>query len=75
MTRPTTAEAAAAGKSIRRLRDLAGLTLDQVAADASVSVSYLSKVERGIEVASPEWIAEPAPPAPAPPRLHPRVTR
>lgn len=46
-----------AGKSLRHLRTLSGLTLDQVAESAAISASYLSKVESGQKVASPQWIA------------------
>lgn len=35
------------GTSLRNLRRLAGLTLEDVAAQADTSVSYLSKVETG----------------------------
>lgn len=45
-----------AGAGIRALRELAGLTLDQLASQASVSASYLSKVEAGVKTPSPRWI-------------------
>lgn len=40
------------GESVRVLRNLAGLTLDQVAELAGTSASYLSRVETGVETAS-----------------------
>lgn len=45
-----------AGAGLRALREVAGLTLDQVAAEASVSASYLSKVESGAKTATAKWI-------------------
>lgn len=44
------------GASLRALRTLAGLTLEDVASQAAVSASYLSKVESGTKEASPVWI-------------------
>ena len=48
---------ATTGQAIRRLRELSGLTLDQVAALASVSPAYLSRVETGQCAPSIKWIA------------------
>ena len=45
-----------AGKSLRFLRELAGLTLAEVAVSAQTSVSYLSKVETGSEQATAQYI-------------------
>lgn len=47
---------AAPGKSIRTLRLLAGLTLEQTAEEADVSSSYLSRVETGKVKATPKWL-------------------
>lgn len=38
------------GAAIRSLRELAGITLKEVAEGADTSVSYLSKVENGVFV-------------------------
>lgn len=46
-----------AGSSLRFLRELAGLTLAEVATAAQTSASYLSKVETGVEAATPTYIA------------------
>lgn len=45
------------GQSIRALRQLAGLTLDQVAESAKVSATHLSKVETGKARPSSAWVA------------------
>jgi len=37
----------APGESLRALRKFAGLTLEQLAANAGTSIAYLSKVETG----------------------------
>lgn len=44
------------GVSIRALRTLAGLTLDQVAHEAGVSAAHLSRVETGQVAATPRWL-------------------
>lgn len=44
------------GAGIRTLRLMAGLTLDQVAQEASVSAAYLSRVETGQTAATPKWL-------------------
>lgn len=46
------------GAMIRGLRDLAGLTLKEVASGADTSVSYLSKVETGVFVPTRGYIAK-----------------
>jgi transcriptional regulator with XRE-family HTH domain len=51
MTTPTTP-----GESIRTLRQMAGLTLDQVAAEAGVSAAHLSRVETNERRATPKWL-------------------
>ena len=38
------------------LRTKAGLTLDQVAKEAGVSATHLSRVETGAKTATPAWI-------------------
>lgn len=45
-----------AGTSIRALRQMANLTLDEVAKEAGVSASHLSRVETGEKHASPQWL-------------------
>lgn len=49
---------ASTGESIRSLRKLAGLSLDEVARDADTSIAYLSKVERGIFVPTLSYVAK-----------------
>lgn len=44
------------GKALRRLRDLAGLRLDDAAAKADVSAAALARVEDGTVEPGPEWI-------------------
>lgn len=44
------------GAALRALRTEAGLTLEQVAQEAGVSASHLSRVETGIKTANPVWI-------------------
>lgn len=44
------------GGALRALRAAAGLTLEQVAQEAGVSHTHLSRVETGAKAASPEWI-------------------
>jgi len=44
------------GASIRTLRSLAGLTLAEVADDASTTTGYLSQVETGKTQATPVYI-------------------
>ena len=44
------------GEAIRALRSEAGLTLEQVAQEAGVSASHISRVETGAKKASPAWL-------------------
>lgn len=44
------------GEALRALRNSAGLTLEQVAKEAGVSATHLSRVETGAKSASPAWI-------------------
>lgn len=44
------------GKALRALRMKAGLTLDQVAREAGVSATHLSRVETGAKKATPAWL-------------------
>lgn len=44
------------GGALRVLRSAAGLTLEQVAQEAGVSHTHLSRVETGAKPASAEWI-------------------
>lgn len=46
----------AAAAALKKLREFAGVTLEQVATEAGTSVSYLSGVETGRTVASTEYI-------------------
>ncbi len=46
------------GEAIRALRSIAGLTLQQVADGASTTVSYLSKVERGLFAPTAEYVGK-----------------
>ena len=46
------------GRAIRALREAAGLTAADVAREAMVSESYLSKVETGQDTATPRWIGK-----------------
>lgn len=41
---------------LKPLRTLAGLTIDQVAAEANTSAGYISRVENGERKPSPRWI-------------------
>lgn len=52
MTTPTTT-----GQALRKLREVAGLTLDQVAVLADVGASHLSRVENGKAWPSMKWTA------------------
>lgn len=52
-----TQTAGQAGPALRVLREEAGLTSREVARRASVSESYLSRVENGTAEASAAWIA------------------
>lgn len=45
-----------AAAALKKLREFANLTLEQVATEASTSVSYLSSVENGRVQATPEYI-------------------
>lgn len=44
------------GEALKALRNSAGLTLEQVAQEAGVSATHLSRVETGARNASPAWI-------------------
>lgn len=44
------------GAAIRVLRNAAHLTIEQVATEAGVSPSHLSRVETGAKSATPAWI-------------------
>lgn len=44
------------GAALRVLRLEAGLTLDEVASQAGVSATHLSRVETGVKNATPAWI-------------------
>ena len=44
------------GEALRALRNSAGLTLEQVAREAGVSATHLSRVETGAKKATPVWI-------------------
>ncbi len=44
------------GAALRVLRTEAGMTLDQVASEAGVSATHLSRVETGARQANPEWL-------------------
>ncbi|GAA3536000.1 hypothetical protein GCM10022234_35940 [Aeromicrobium panaciterrae] len=46
----------AVGVALHTLRTGGGMTLDEVATSAGVSVSYLSRVERGLAMPSPGWV-------------------
>lgn len=46
----------APGRALRNLRELAGLTLDQVASEAGTSAAHLSRVETGQVRATPQWV-------------------
>lgn len=48
----------AVGRSLRTLRQLAGLTLEDVARIAETSVAYLSKVETGKFVPSKTYVRQ-----------------
>lgn len=45
-----------AAVAIRPMRQMAGLTLEQVAQEAGVSAAHLSRVETGQVEASPKWL-------------------
>lgn len=45
------------GRLLRRLRQRQGRTLAEVAADAGISVAYLSEIERGLKEPSSEILA------------------
>lgn len=45
------------GLALRTLRMKVGLTLEQVAEAAGVSVSYLSRAERGDVMPKAQWVA------------------
>lgn len=51
-----TAQTAEQGKAIRALREMASLTLDDVAKEAGVSAAYLSRVETGKASTSAKWL-------------------
>lgn len=52
-----TTKASTTGQALRRLREVAGLTLDQVADRADISAAYLSRVETGKCRPSVQWTA------------------
>ncbi|EWT03259.1 hypothetical protein N865_18700 [Intrasporangium oryzae NRRL B-24470] len=56
-TRPTPLLRVVYGRLIRRLRQRQGRTLAQVAAEAGVSIAYLSEIERGLKEPSSEVLA------------------
>jgi len=43
------------GAAIRTLRKSVGLTLEQVATEAGVSINYLSRAENGKVAPTPTW--------------------
>lgn len=45
------------GTALRAIRQAAGMTLQEVADNAGVSVSYLSRVETGQQSATSAWVA------------------
>lgn len=45
------------GTALKTLRGVAEMTLDDVAAAAGVSVSYLSRAERGLVTPTPGWVS------------------
>lgn len=47
-----------AGESIRALRQLAGMTLEEVSVAADTSIAYLSKVETGKYVPTKQYVAQ-----------------
>jgi transcriptional regulator with XRE-family HTH domain len=47
-----------AGRSIRAVRTGLGLSLNQLAREAGVNASQLSKVERGIKEPSDRWLRD-----------------
>lgn len=53
-----THQTVSAGESIRALRQLAGMTLIEVAAAADTSIAYLSKVETGKFVPTKQYVAQ-----------------
>jgi|GEM_PF-2158718 len=52
------AEEISTGASLRHLRKLAGLTLEETAIAADTSVAYLSKVETGRLIPSTAYVAQ-----------------
>lgn len=46
------------GESLKKARDLVGVSLDAVAQRAGVGASYLSKVESGAVTPRPGWVAK-----------------
>ncbi|WP_188043695.1 helix-turn-helix domain-containing protein [Changpingibacter yushuensis] len=44
------------GTALRALRNEAGMTLEEVAREAGVSATHLSRVETGAKQATPQWI-------------------
>jgi transcriptional regulator with XRE-family HTH domain len=53
-----TAQAISAGATLRVLRNLAGMTLEDVASAAGTSVAYLSKVETGKFIPTKSYIGQ-----------------
>ncbi|WP_156316482.1 helix-turn-helix domain-containing protein [Leucobacter japonicus] len=45
------------GTALKSLREMASLTLKEVAAGADTSISYLSKVENGVLQPTPTYVA------------------
>lgn len=45
------------GVALRTLRRAAGMTLADLAAAAGVSMSYASRVEAGVVLPRPKWVA------------------
>lgn len=46
-----------AGDALRKLRNLAGLRIEDVAREANVSAAQLSRVENGAARPRPRWVA------------------
>lgn len=44
------------GRALRSLREMAGLTAEDVAREAGVSAAYLSRVENGKAAPTPRWV-------------------
>ena len=46
-----------AGEALRKLRNIAGLRIEDVAREANVSAAQLSRVENGAAQPRPRWVA------------------